>query len=213
MLGTRVARDDLTERVVDYARQEAEMLASFAQRRLVRQNDEEPLWTGTERVLRRTRQLAEAIILDGHDPLAATSAARVWARVRAILMNYTRGWTVEEFVLFHLTGDEYRRFPYGLAVSDLKRLADGAFPIGRIRSAMTRLARKGLIERCRSKRRRHRPGNPIAIAENVWFYAGPTSLYAEDPERVLTMHDAERDDPDAQPRDLESAGRGVISAA
>lgn len=207
MLGTRVVRDDLTEQVVDYARQEAEMLASFAERRLVRQYDEETLWTGAERVMRRTRQLAEAIIKDGADPLAASSAARVWARVRAVLMNYTPGWTVEEFLLFHLTGDEYRRFPYGLAVSDLKRLAGGDFPTSRIRSAMTRLARKGLIQRCDAKRRTHRAGNPIAIAEFVWFYAGPTSLYAEDPARVLAMHDEE-------PADLDcTSGSGAAHAA
>jgi len=141
-----------------------------------------------ERLAQRAQEIAEALICNAGGPRAAGSASRIWSRARAMLMNYTLGRTAEEFIIYHITKNQYEGLPYGLAVSDLVRLAAGEFSASRIRSAMMRLARKNLIKRCYTRRRRKRPGNPIPMAEHVWFYAGPSSKYVESPDLVYYMH-------------------------
>lgn len=189
-LGT--SRNDLLDRVVQLAWQEADILIWLAQRRLTGHRGGDAPRNGdslnSEHLARRAQEIAEALICNAGGPHAAGSASRIWSRVRAMLMNYTLGWTVEEFVIDHITKNQYQGFPYGLAASDLVRLAAGEFSASRIRSAMTRLARKNLIKRCYTKRRRKRPGNRIPTAEYVWFYAGPSSKYAESPDFVYYMH-------------------------
>ncbi len=186
------ARSDLLDRVVQFAWQEADILVWFAQRRLGRQRGGEVLCDSDslnpEHLAHWAQEIAEALICNAGGPRAAGSASRIWSRVRAMLMNYTLGRTVEEFVIYHVTKNQYEGFPYGLAASDLVRLGAGEFSASRIRSAMMRLARKSLIKRCYTKRPRKRPGNPIPTAEYVWFYAGPSSKYAESPDLVCYMH-------------------------
>ena len=184
--------NDLLDRVVQLASQEADILCWFAQRRPGRQRDGEAPRNGDsldpEHLAHRAQEIAEALICYAGGPRAAESASRIWSRVRAMLMNYTLGQTAEEFVIYHLTKNQYERFPYGLAASDLVRLAAGEFSASRIRNAMTRMARQKLIKRCYTKRRRTRSNNPIPIAEYVWFYAGPSSKYAESADSIYYMH-------------------------
>jgi hypothetical protein len=185
-------RDDLLDRVVQLAWQEADTLVSFAQRRPGRHGDGKKLSISDppspQHLTHWAQEIAEALICNAGGPRTAGSESRIWARVRAMLMNYTPGRTVEEFIIYQVTKNQYERFPYGLAASDLMRLAAGEFSASRIRSAMTRLARRDLIRRCYTKRRRKRSGNPIPVAEYVWFYAGPSSKYAESPDLVYYMH-------------------------
>jgi hypothetical protein len=183
---------DLLDRVVQLAQEEADILVWLTQRRLGHQRAGETPSNGDptspEYLIRRAREIGEALIYDAGGPHSAGSASRIWSRVRAMLMNYTVGWTVEEFIIYCVTKNQYERFPYGLAASDLTRLAEHEFLASQIRSAMRRLARKNLIRRCYTKRRRHRSSNPIPIAEYVWFYAGPSSKYAESPDLIYYMH-------------------------
>jgi hypothetical protein len=185
-------RNDLLDRVVQLAWQEADILVWFAQRRLSRQRRGEAVRRGDsfnpERLAQRAQEIAEALICNAGGPRVAGSASRIWSRARAMLMNYTLGRTAEEFIIYHITKNQYEGLPYGLAVSDLVRLAAGEFSASRIRSAMMRLARKNLIKRCYTKRLRRRRGNPIPMAEHVWFYAGPSSKYVESPDLVYYMH-------------------------
>jgi hypothetical protein len=179
------------DQVVQLAWQEADTLVWFTQRRPGRRAIGEALCNGDslspEHLTRRAQEIGEALIWNAGGSDAAGSASLIWSRVRAMLMNYTLGWTCEEFVIYHVTKNQYESFPYGLAASDLVQLAADEFSPSRIRSTMMRLARKGLIKRCHTKRRRKRPGNPIPVAENVWFYAGPSSKYAESPDAVYYM--------------------------
>lgn len=184
-------RNDLLDRVVQLAWQEADILVWFAQRRPGQQRGGEALRNSDslspEHLAHWAQEIAEALICNAGGPRAAGSASRIWSRVRAMLMNYTLRRTVEEFVIYHVTKNQHEGFPYGLAASDLVRLAAGEFSASRIRSAMMRLARKNLIKRCYTKRRRKCPGNPIPVAEYVWFYAGPSSKYAESLDLVYYM--------------------------
>jgi hypothetical protein len=185
-------RSDLLERVVKLAWQEADILVWIAQRRRGRRANGNALGNGDSLTpayfAQRAQEMAEALICNAGGPRVAGSASRIWSRVRAILMDYTVGWTVEEFIIHHVTRNQYEGFPYGLAASDLVRLAEGEFSASRIRSTMTRLARKNLIKKCHTKRRKRRPDNPIPLAEYVWFYSGPSSKYAESPEAIYYMH-------------------------
>jgi hypothetical protein len=192
LTGLSTPRNDLLDRVVQLAWQEADILVWFAQRRLSRQRRGEAVRRGDsfnpERLAQRTQEIAEALICNAGGPRVAGSASRIWSRARAMLMNYTLGRTAEEFIIYHITKNQYEGLPYGLAVSDLVRLAAGEFSASRIRSAMMRLARKNLIKRCYTKRLRRRRDNPIPMAEHVWFYAGPSSKYVESPDLVYYMH-------------------------
>jgi hypothetical protein len=183
----------VVENVVELARDEAEILARLAcwrppgRVRRVRPLEVDAVTPG--HLVRWSRQIAEALVqsadITDTDP---GTAFKVWSRVRALLMMYDPNWTVDEFVIFHLTRDQYGRFPYGLAASDLTRLAEGRFPASRIRTVMRRLARRGLIKACHTKRSRPRPGSRLPTYEFVWFYSGPSSKYNESPDLVYYMH-------------------------
>jgi len=184
---------EVVEQVVRFAEQEAEIFARLIawrppdDRRRTRPVHARPVTP--EHLVRWSREIAEALVCanDVRDSDPAT-ASKIWARVRALIMLYTEGCTVDEFVILHLTRDQYDRFPYGLAVSDLVRLAEGRFAPSKIRSAMRRLARRGLIRACHTKRARLRPGSRLPVYEFLWFYSGPSSRYAESPERIYYMH-------------------------
>jgi|GEM_PF-5955503 len=187
------ARDRLVENVVELAEAEADILVRLARWRPPGQ-DRQACPFGSDaltaqRVVHWSREIAEALIRS--ERIAGSgrgTASRLWSRVRAVIMMFKPNWNVDEFILFHLTRDQYCGFPYGLAVSDLIRFADGDFPPSRIRSAMRRLARRELIKPCHTKRSRPRPHSRLPTRESLWFYSGPSSKYAEDPERFTFMH-------------------------
>ena len=190
--------EELLEQTVKLAREEVDILIRLAHRRRAGQETPEACFDGNlftpTNLVHWAREIAEAYIYNAR-PESAGTASRIWARVRALLMMYTPDWTVDEFVIFYVTRNQYEGFPYGLAVSDLVRLAGDVFLKSRIRTAMTRLARKKLIRRCYTKRVTTRPGNPIPIREHLWFYAGLSSKYAETPDLIYYMNTPWEDRP------------------
>jgi len=193
MLSGQHSQADLLEQVVELARKEADILVRLTRWRPPGQERREPPFDPAlvtpQRLVRWAQEIAEALIgLNGLRDGGAGTASRLWSRIRAMLMMYRPDWTADEFVIYQLTRDQHAGFPFGLAASDLIRLADGQFGRSKIRSAMRRLARKGLIRECYSKRIIRRLRGPLPTRESVWFYSGPSSKYAEKPEGVLYMH-------------------------
>ena len=84
-------RNDLLDRVVQLAWQEADILVWVAQRRLARQRGGDALSSRDsltpEHLTHWAQEIAEALICNAGGPRAAGSASRIWSRVRALLMN------------------------------------------------------------------------------------------------------------------------------
>ena len=190
---SKTEQDQLLECVMEMARREADILARLSRWRPPGEEEERrPVFDTSgvtaDHLIHWARQIAEALITGRGLTGRAGAASKLWSRVRALMMCYRPDWTVDEFIIYHMTKDQYDDFPFGLAVSDLVRLADSEFTAGKIRTAMSRLGRKKLIGKCYSKRATVRLGNKIPTREYVWFYAGSGSKYAENSERVVYMN-------------------------
>lgn len=185
-------QDRLLDQVMDLARHEANILARLSRWKPPGEDKPRPVFevsaVTVEHLIHWARQISEALIQQHGLSARAGAASKLWSRVRALMMSYRLNWTIDEFVIYHVTKNQYDGFPYGLAVSDLSRLADGEFTKPRIRTAVSRLSRRELIKKCYSKRSTVRPGNKIPTREFVWFYAGPSSKYVENPDRVYYMN-------------------------
>ena len=185
-------QDRLLDQVMRLARRESFILARLSRWRPPGEDKPRPVFEASavtvEHLIHWARQITEALIRQHGLSDRGGAASKLWSRVRALLMSYRLDWTIDEFVIYHVTKNQYDGFPYGLAVSDLVRLAEGEFTNARIRTAVSRLGRRKLIRKCHSKRATVRPGNKIPTREFVWFYAGPSSKYAEDPDRVSYMN-------------------------
>lgn len=189
---SKTEQGELLECVMELARREADILARLTRWRPPGEEQRRPIFDTSgvtaDHLVNWARQIAEALITSQGLSGQAGAAAKLWSRVRALMMSYRPDWTVDEFIIYHVTKDQYDEFPFGLAVSDLVSLTGGEFTAGKIRTAMSRLSRRKLIRKCYSKRATVRPGNKIPTREFVWFYAGPGSKYSENSDRVFYMN-------------------------
>lgn len=190
-VASTIEQDRLLDHVMDLARRESFILARLSRWKPPGEDKPRPVFEASavtvERLIHWARQITEALIQQQELSGRAGAASKLWSRVRALMMSYRLEWTIDEFVIYHVTKNQYDGFPYGLAVSDLVLLGDGEFTNARIRTAVSRLRRRKLVKKCYSKRVTVRPGNKIPTREFVWFYAGPSSKYAENPDRVYYM--------------------------